>query len=61
MTSDSDSPATAACEGSGQRPAEMVILDTTFGDPPGTCQVCGRSLRLRMYRLPEHDRELTDA
>lgn len=43
------------CPGSGMRPAENVILDTVMGcDPPGTCPVCGRSMTLKSWRLPEH-------
>jgi len=33
----------------------MTILDTTPGcNPPGTCPICGSSLTLNPWRIPEH-------
>jgi len=46
---------TDICPGSGGWPAEMTILDTTPGcNPPGTCPICGSSLTLNPWRIPEH-------
>ena len=45
------------CDGSGMRPVEMVLLDTTPGmNPRGTCPVCLAMFELAPFRLPEHER-----
>jgi hypothetical protein len=49
------------CVGSGQAPAEVVILDTVPGvEPKGTCRRCGRYLTLMFYRMPEHEEPRRD-